>query len=238
MLPEPSLCSKFKGWIAPGTASGHGQKPYSFTLKPLLHQGLPCSAVGALERRQMLLQEPLILCPSAQAESRAIKEFVKVLMLAFGKPVSIQAPFLVILSLFTSTIHSCILFPRARAVWMDLAGIIHIVPLGFFSPQSEGRTALQPPNNPHPAASPFLDYSQVAHAEIWWCPTPIPGVCQTSPFSGREERQKSRERKHWLGLKQFLTLPWCFMCSVLSVSCNVCWPLLTDLLFMSAADCC
>lgn len=196
MLPEPSLCSKFKGWIAPGTASDPGQKPHSFTLKPLLHQGLPCSAVGALERRQMLLQEPLILCPSAQAESRAIKEFVKVLMLAFGKPVSIQAPFLVILSLFTSTIHSCILFPRARAVWMDLAGIIHIVPLGFFSPSLREEQPCSPQTipillHPHSWTTPRWHMQKSGGVQ------PPSLVCAKPPLSaGREERQKSRERKH------------------------------------------
>lgn len=45
-----------------------------------------------------------------------------------------------------------------------------------------------------PAASLFLDHSQVAYAEIWWCPTPISGVCQTSPFC-RQGREAALGRK-------------------------------------------
>lgn len=76
-------------------------------------------------------------------------------------------------------------------------------------------------------------------------------ICQCShkplsiPFPQAEKKRQpqaemQRKRKHCIGLKQFLTLSWClmqYMCLVLSVSCNVCDPLSTDLLFTSAADC-
>lgn len=109
----------------------------------------------------------------------------------------IQASFLIIFSLVTSTIHSCILFPHAQAVWMYLAGRITIVPLGFFPPLVCGMNILCRPQIIPVlglAACPLLGCSHVARAEIWWCPSPISGVCQTSPFC-RQGREAAPGRK-------------------------------------------
>lgn len=126
-----------------------------------------------------------------------------------------------------------------------LAGRINIVPLGFFFlPNLRDEQPLQTPDNPPPRAccipipgplpGSICRNLMVSNPHLW-C---VPNLSFLQAGKRGSPRQKSRERKHCVGLKQFLTLFWCFMCSVLSVSCNVCWPLLTDLLFLSAADCC
>lgn len=144
--------------------------------------------------------------------------------------------------------HAC----AVRAAWQRELIAYH---QGFFLffPQSVSHPALARPK--------WRTSAGLLHPRPWTAPgwhVPKPGGVQhpspayanavadlSVPWPQAEERgsprQRRRERRQCIGLKEFLTLFWCFMqymCLVLSVSCNVCNPLSTDLLFVSAADCC
>lgn len=197
-----SLCSKSTGWKASVCLEILDKNPTAapWNHGQLLHQGLPCSP-GLLWGQ--ILQEPLVLCPSVfRLGLRAYRNLPlwKCSCWLWGRPLCIQAPFLIILSLVCFHHPQLHPFPTGPSVWMYLSGRIIIVPLRVFPPSLRYEQPLQSPNNPHPCACciPIAGLLPGGTCRNLMVSKPYPWCAKPPLSAGREERQpqagKQREK--------------------------------------------